>query len=67
MVALKSLDFFFSQMVIGRIKKFKILNLLLIKNMGRGFTFLKIGNKTDHTFKQTMLSRFTNFCVHEPH
>ena len=35
--------------------------------MGRGFTFLKIGNKTDHTFKQTMLSRFTNFCVDERH
>ena len=35
--------------------------------MGRGFTFLKIGNKTDHTFEQTMLSRFTNFCVDERH
>ena len=39
----------FSGMLFGKIKNIKALHLILPKNIGRGFAFLKLCNKTDHS------------------
>ena len=40
----------FSQMLFGKVKKIKILNLTLLKKMGRGSTSLEIyKNLTNHS------------------
>ena len=60
----------FLQMFFGKIKNFKTLSLKLIKNMGRGFTSLKVWNKIHHSSRNygtsNLLFRFTAFCIGQP-
>ena len=57
----------FSRMFLGKMKKFKTLNVILVKNMSKGFITLKIRDKTDHSSSKygpsNLLFRFTNVCT----
>ena len=51
-------------------KKFKTLNLTLLKNMGESFTSLKTSYETNYSSgnyePSNLLFRFINFCIGPP-